>query len=232
MKFLCTLLLLCLSTTLLSQATIQDYFSKPKNQKFEYVMVTVLKADQGKCFQPMSTTSYLAPLSLPSDVRYKMRKDKKDAIGDGKTIKADVSYKYIRKNFTLVEIEHQIKRARCEGGVLRRRELLVFAEGEYRSQASLDRKARLTAKDSIKLKKTKTVDEKVKKTTTYLWWKNDKYDGYKVIREFKPYTDDNEEGLMKRVINSVRKFMIEKYDEKERKLLYDKLGAACMCVRG
>ena len=161
-----------------------------------------------------------------------MRKTRKDAIGDGKTIKADIDYRNIRKNFTVVEIEHQIQRASCEDGIYRRRDLLVFAEGEYRSQSSLDRKARLTAKDSIKLKKTKTVDEKVKSTTTYLWWKNDKYDGYKVIKEFKPYTDENEAGFIERMTNSVKNFMFDNYDEKERKLFYDKLGAACMCVRG
>lgn len=196
--------------------------SQEKEKRFEVQYLNVMKAEKdGKCFQPSSSSQVLIDLETPSDVRYKMRSSKSKKVGDGKKIKKEVLYKYIKKNFWIVVVDHVIRDSDCSSGEQRKRELISIVD-EFQKLYGNDENTTLE----------EAIEKKIKSSVFYLWWKNDRYIRFEIKSKSQPYTDDNETDLLKWSIEKLKSHLKMNYTEEERKKLFIKHGGSVGGVRG
>ncbi len=210
--------------TLLLYTILFSYlsFGQEKEKRFEVQYLNIMKAEQdGKCFQPFRSSQELISLETPSDVRYKMRRSKSKKVGEGKKIKKEVLYKYIKKNFWIVEVDHVIKDKDCSSGERRQRELLSII-GNYKDLFGNNEQTTLD----------EAIEKKIKSSVTYLWWKNDRYIRYEIKSKRQPYTDDNEFDLIKWSMEKVKSHLKMNYTKEEREKLFKKHGGSVGGVRG
>lgn len=213
---------------ILSLFLVLNIFSQKNKTRFEFQYLNIMKAEkEGKCFLPIKHTTSLVDLSLPSKIRYDMRKEREKKVGEGDQIKKEVLYKYLHKNDYIIVVDHIIKDKDCSSGELKKRELFVIA-ANYSDNSLYKSLYKFKEKPSLD----DVIEKKVKSSTHYLWWKNDRYIRYEIVDKSQPFTDQNKDSLLKQGLDYFKSFFRMNYDEEERKKILKNNGGSVGGVRG